>query len=160
MVTATGALGRSSIYNRLKFDGIEVFRSVGFSEGYGHFHLANGTYERIREHLALIGDAEVNRYKFGNGPNYRIRIVRKALEYLGLPDDLLRHGVRRAVHVAPLAKNSAAFLSGANERLQWYRRPLDKVINVWRERWLLPRASRDDSYRTFDKETWRTITGT
>lgn len=160
MVTATSALGRSSIYNRLKCDGVEVFQSVGFSEGYGHFHLANGTYRQLREHLTLIGDAEVNQYKFGNGPNYRIRIVRKALEYLDLPSDLLRHGVRRAVHLAPLAKNSSAFLKGANERLQWYSRPLDKVINMWRERWLLPRASRDDSYRTFDKETWRTITGT
>lgn len=78
MVTATSALGRSSIYNRLKFDGIGVFQQVGFSEGYGHFHLANGTYKKLREHLAFIGDDEVCRYKFGNGPNYRIRIVRKA----------------------------------------------------------------------------------
>jgi hypothetical protein len=109
--------------------------------------------------LALLGDAEVNRHKFGNGPNYRIRIVRKVLEYLGLPDDLLRHGVRRSVHVAPLAKNSAAFLRGANERLQWYSRPLGGVINTWRDRWLLPRASRDDSYLTFNKENWGKIIG-
>src|SRR2546426_1201463 len=84
MVTATSALGQSSIYNRLRFNGSEVFQSVGFSEGYGHFHLADGTYEMIREYLALLGDDEVNRYKFGSGPNYRIRVVRKALEYLEL----------------------------------------------------------------------------
>lgn len=159
MVTATSALGRSSIYNRLKCEGVEVFKSVGFSEGYGHFHLANGTYKLLREHLALIGDTEVSRFKFGSGPNYRVRIVRKALEHLGLPDELLRHGVRRAIHVAPLARNSFAFLKGTNERLQWYSRPLDKVINMWRERWLLPRASRDDSYRQFRQEQWETILG-
>ena len=82
-----------------------------------------------------------------------------SLAVLTLPVVVL-HGVRRAVHIAPLAKNSSAFLKGANERLQWYSRPLDKVINMWRERWLLPRASRDDSYRTFDKESWCKITGT
>jgi hypothetical protein len=160
MVTATSALGRSSIYNRLRFDGVEAFQPVGFSEGYGHFHLANGTYEMIREYLALLGDDEVNRYKFGSGPNYRIRVVRKALEHLELPGDLLRHGVRRAVYVAPLAKNSSAFLRGENERLLWYGRPLEEVIGVWRERWLLPRASRDASYRAFNSESWGAIIGT
>jgi len=157
MVTATSALGQSSIYNRLRFNGTEVFQPVGFSEGYGHFHLANGTYEMIREYLALLGDDEVTRYKFGNGPNYRIRVVRKALEHLELSGDLLRHGVRRGVYVAPLAENSAAFLKGENERLHWYRRPLEKVVDFWRERWLLPRAARDTSYRTFNSESWGTI---
>ncbi len=159
MVTATSALGRSSIYNRLRLSGVEVFQPVGFTEGYGHFHLANGTYGLLREYLASLGEDEVNRYKFGSGPNYRIRVVRKALERLRLPADLLRHGVRRAVYVAPLAQNSSAFLRGESERLQWYGRPFEEVAGVWRERWLLPRASRDASYRTFDRESWGGITG-
>ena len=73
---------------------------------------------------------------------------------LELSGDLLRHGVRRGVYVAPLAENSAAFLKGENERLHWYRRPLEKVVDFWRERWLLPRAARDTSYRTFNSESW------
>ena len=101
----------------------------------------------------------MKRYKFGSGPNYRIRVVRTALERLRLPGDLLRHGIRRAVYVAPLAKNTAAFLRGENDRLQWHGRPLEEVVGVWRERWLLPRASRDASYRTFNSESWGGITG-
>lgn len=159
LVTATSALGRSSIYNRLRFDGMEVFQPVGFTQGYGHFHVADGTYEQLREYLASLRENEVKRYKFGNGPNYRIRVVRKALERLRLPPDLLRHGVRRAVYVAPLAENSAAFLRGEGQRLRWYGRPFEEVVSVWRERWLLPRASRDSSYRSFDSENWRKITG-
>jgi hypothetical protein len=159
LVTATSALGRSSIYNRLKFDNMDVFQPVGFTEGYGHFHLANGTYANLREYLALLGDDEVNRFTFGSGPNYRIRVVRKALEYLDLPSGLLRHGIRRAVYVAPLAKNTSAFLRGDNKRLQWYGRPFHDVVEAWRERWLLPRASRDASYQRFDKESWKRIVG-
>lgn len=159
MVTATSALGRSSIYNRLRVNGEDVFQPVGFTEGYGHFHLANGTYEQLREYLTSLGDDEVKRYKFGNGPNYRIRVIRTALERLKLPADLLRHGVRRAVYIAPLAENSAAFLRGESERLRWYARPLDEIVSVWRERWLLPRASRDTSYKLFNNEDWCKITG-
>jgi Druantia protein DruA len=159
MVTVTSALGRSSIYNRLTLDGVNVFQPVGFTEGYGHFHLANGTYERLRDYLTSLGEEEVTRYKFGDGPNYRIRVVRTALERLGLPPGLLRHGIRRETYVAPLAQNSAAFLRGEKQRLRWYERPLNDVIAHWRERWLIPRALRDCSYRTFEKERWRTIVG-
>ena len=41
-LTTVSALGRSSIYNRLKFRGREIFHSVGFTQGTGEFHFANG----------------------------------------------------------------------------------------------------------------------
>ncbi len=48
LVTATSALGRSSIYNRLRHNGLEVFHPVGFTEGYGHFHLSEPLFQRLR----------------------------------------------------------------------------------------------------------------
>jgi len=157
LVTATGALGRSSIYNRVRLSGVEVFCPVGLTEGYGHFHVANGTYEKLREYLRSVGDDEVRRYRFGRGPNYRIRVIRTAFEYLQLPADLLRHGVKRAVYVAPLATNASAFLRGEGSRLRWYRRPFEDMVKMWRERWLMPRAARDRSYADFDRERWNEI---
>lgn len=157
MVTTTSALGTSSILNRLRFGNIELFQPVGFTEGYGHFHLANGTFEKIRAYLVSCKDKEVWRYKFGKGPNYRIRVVRKVLKRLNLPPELLRHGVRRGVYVAPLADNTAAFLNGNASRLHWYKRPLTEIVTFWRERWLLPRATRDNSYLAFDASSWRKI---
>lgn len=159
LVTVTSALGRSSIYNRLRYDGTDVFRLLGFTQGYGHFHLANGTFEKFRHLLRICGDDEIDRYKFGSGPNYRIRVARKALEHLDLPSDLLRHGIHRAVYVAPLAENSEAFLRGDAERLRWYKRPFDQMAEHWRTRWLIPRAERDRSYLDFHKEEWTGITG-
>ena len=58
LVTVTSALGTSSIYNRLRYGGVEVFRQVGFTQGYGHFHLANGTFEKLRHLLRRCGDDE------------------------------------------------------------------------------------------------------
>lgn len=157
LVTTTSALGTSSILNRLRFGSVDVFQPVGFTQGYGHFHLANGTFEKIRAYLTGCKDKEPRRYKFGKGPNYRIRVVRRALERLNLPPELLRHGVRRGVYVAPLARNTAAFLNGSASRLYWYKRPLTEIVTFWRERWLLPRAARDNSYLAFDASSWRRI---
>jgi hypothetical protein len=159
LVTTTTALGTSSVLNRLRLGGLQVFEPLGFTEGFGHFHLANGTFTRLREYLRSCGDKEGLRYKFGSGPNYRMRVVRKALERLRLPPDLLRHGVRRGVYVAPLARNSVAFLNGRASRLQWHHRPLGDLVQFWRDRWLLPRASRDTSYRQFDASSWQAILG-
>lgn len=147
----------ASILNRLRFDSVDVFQPVGFTEGYGHFHLANGTFAKIRAYLTTCKDKEALRYKFGNGPNYRIRVVRRALERLNLPPELLRHGVKRGVYVAPLARNTAAFLNGRASRLRWYERPLTDIVAFWRERWLLPRSERDTSYRAFEAKSWRRI---
>ncbi len=128
LVTVTSALGPSSIYNRLCFNGVNVFAPIGFTEGYGHFHLANGTYESLRNYLRAMGDPVVEQCKFGNGPNYRFRVVRRALEHLDLPPGLLCHGVKRGVYVAPLASNTAAFLRGESHRLQWYDRSFESVM--------------------------------
>jgi len=159
LVTTTSALGRSSILNRLRYDNLDVFKPLGVTEGYGHFHLANGTFQKIREYLEDRGVEEVERYKFGSGPNYRMRVVRKALEHLRLPSSLLRHGVKRGVYVAPLAQNTISFLRGEASRLRWLDRPLDGIVRHWRERWLLPRATRDASYLDFKSGSWEKILG-
>jgi hypothetical protein len=157
LVTTTSALGRSSILNRLSFGGLPIYQHLGFTEGYGHFHLANGTFKKIHKFLVADGDREIGRYGFGEGPNYRIRVVRKALEHLKLPPELLRHGIKRGVYVAPLAKNTTQFLKGEASKLQWYHRPLSEVVSAWRERWLLPRATRDESFKDFDASSWAEI---
>lgn len=47
LVTTTSALGRSSLYNRLKFHDRLLLQSVGYTTGWGTFHFANGVYEKM-----------------------------------------------------------------------------------------------------------------
>lgn len=49
-LTTTSALGRSSLYNRLKYRGIPIAESLGYTEGYGTFHLEE-FYPLFREFL-------------------------------------------------------------------------------------------------------------
>ena len=48
MITTTSALGRSSIYNRLKFREQTVFQRAGYTAGSGDFQFMNGLYTELR----------------------------------------------------------------------------------------------------------------
>lgn len=81
--------------------------------------------------------------------------MRAVLPKLGLSRELVYHGVRREVFVAPLADNAVRFLRAETDHLQSTQRSAAELFGWFRERWLLPRASRDQSYRDFDPETLR-----
>ncbi len=92
---------------------------------------------------------------WGTGFRNRRELVRKALSKLGFSQEMLNHGIKRELFVAPLAKNTRPFLKGNTETPRYFSRPFDKTAKFWRERWLLPRAERDSSYHDFDCEEWR-----
>jgi hypothetical protein len=52
MITTTSALGRSSIYNRLTFDGRTLYNRAGQTAGSGEFHFSNGLYSDISAYAA------------------------------------------------------------------------------------------------------------
>ena len=81
--------------------------------------------------------------------------MRKTLPVLGLSSDLVYHGIGREIFVAPLASNTAPFLQGYQLQLQHYDNTAADLFAWFRNRWLLPRASRDDRYRTYDPEEYR-----
>jgi len=155
LLTTTSALGRSSLYNRLSVDGREIFISLGFTEGWGHFHFSNGTFEQVKAYLREMGDLVVERYKYGGGPNWRFRVVKRCLAHLGLSPDLLHHGIKREVFVVPLATNAREFLRGEEAEPVYYEASKDWLFNYFRDRWLLPRAARDQRYQTFERESVR-----
>lgn len=155
LLTTTSALGRSSLYNRLGYENQRVFTSVGFTRGSGDFHLRNGFYEDLRQLALKHCEPTAKHPRWGDGFRNRRELVRKVLPLLGLSRDLVYHGVQREIFVAPLAENSAAFLRGEQDRLRRFDRKADEMFTWFRERWLLPRAARDVSFREFDPATYR-----
>lgn len=155
LMTTTSALGRSSVYNRLRFDGGTAYRSVGFTRGSGDFHFCNGLYRELREFAVEKCDATAKHDAWGNGFRNRRELVRKTLPLLGLSTRLMYHGIKREVFVVPLAANSTAYLRGEDMRLRYYDKGVDDVFAWFRERWLLPRARRDSSYRACRRQNYR-----
>jgi hypothetical protein len=50
MIATTSALGRSSIYNRVRFGDRLLMFSVGFTSGWGEFQFTNGAYAQLRDY--------------------------------------------------------------------------------------------------------------
>jgi hypothetical protein len=82
-------------------------------------------------------------------------VIRKGLARLGLSGDWLRHGVRREVFVAPLAENAREFLRGEAEQPTYYPGTVSEMFSYFRQRWLLPRATRNMCWRQVQHEELR-----
>jgi hypothetical protein len=153
MVTTSSSLGRSSIYNRLTYRGEKAFIPVGFTAGFGHFHFSGKLFQDMLEFVRESGEEISGQY--GAGSNFRIRVIRKALMLAGLPSGLLQHGINREVFVAPLATNWREFLTGEGDELLRVSRPAASIGAYYRERWAIPRASRNDEFLSVKKTSSR-----
>lgn len=142
LVTTSSALGRSSVYNRLRLGDRQIFRPVGYTSGWGHFHISDRLFASIRQYLTAMGHKYATNYKFGDGPNWRMRAVREALVQVGLDPHLLRHGIERQVFVAELATNAKSFLCGRARSARYDLPSITEVAEQAKARWLVPRAAR------------------
>jgi hypothetical protein len=126
-------------------------KRVGWTEGYGHFHLSESLFRRLRNVLAAKNHRYANAYNFGQGPNWRIRLSREGLKVLGLDPNLLRHGISREVYVMPLANNVREFLTGRSTNALLDRPSVCEISGAALTRWIIPRASRRPDYRQFER---------
>ncbi|MFQ5793110.1 MAG: Druantia anti-phage system protein DruA, partial [Acidobacteriota bacterium] len=93
--------------------------------------------------------------RWGNGWRSRRELIRNVLPQLGLSRELVYHGVRREIFLVPLADNAREFLRGETEKLRPYSTTTEQLFAWFRERWLLPRAARDQRYVTFEPGSLR-----
>lgn len=142
LLTTSSALGRSSIYDRIRYGDRQLYQRIGFSGGWGHFHLNNGLFDRMLAYVSIVSPRTAYRNKFGQGPNWKMRTARSCLESLGMSGDLLRHGVSREVYGIPVASNFREFLTGREGQLRPIDIPFNDVAEFFKERWMRGRAER------------------
>lgn len=155
LITTMSALGKSSLYNRVRFAGRTLFISVGTTSGSGEFHFSNGVYSELLAYAQERCVPSAKNQRWGSGWRSRRELIRAVLPKLGLSRELVYHGVGREVFVAPLARNTREFLRGEDDVLYLYEDSAAELFGYFRERWLLPRAARDARYRDFDPESLR-----
>lgn len=155
LITTTSALGKSSIYNRLKYNNRLLYQKVGFTKGFGEFHFSNGLYKEVYEFVSKTCIPTSKHHLWGNGFRNRREVISKCLKALDLSNDLLNHGVQREIYVVPLAENTKSFLQGHDEELIEFNQSVEDLFTFFRERWLLPRAERDKRYLGFDPESYK-----
>ena len=134
----TSLYGKSSQYNRLKYDDKLLYQPIGETKGYGTLHLTEETINLMRKYLAekqiSIG------HKFGDGPSWRMRVIRTVGDMLNFDSDfLLKHSFKRTIYYTPLAENSITFLRGVDKHLIYKQWSQDELVDYWKERWLRKR---------------------
>lgn len=160
VVTTSSSLGRSSLYNRLRLDGRNIFTSVGFTRGYGHFHIPQDLFTEMRSLLSEAGHKYANGNRFGDGPNWRIRTIRESLKLLEIPEDILKHNIGREVFVSELASNAFAYLRGEALTANFDNLPSVQDVGLLaRNRWLIPRASSRRDYLNWHKDMFTELLG-
>lgn len=151
LITVTSALGRSSVYNRLKLESRFLLKSQGYTKGFGHFHFSPSLYvdllEVAKEHPNYSGTG------FGDGANWKIRTLRQALTLIGSSNSYMQHGLSREVFLGELAPTSLQFLRGETETLDYYQTSVEEVSKFWLDRWLKSRPTAVQAMKEFDLES-------
>lgn len=160
IITTTSSMGRSSVYNRLKINGEFFFKSLGYTNGWGHYHIPEELFTKCRVLLKVLNDPYANNYKFKQGPNFRIRIIRRVLSILGLSGNLLNHGIKREVFICENFSNSSQILKNTKlkENINELK-SIEEITKLCKERWIIPRGYRDRSYRHYIKDDFFSIFG-
>jgi len=148
-LTTTSAFGRSSIYNRLKYRELLVAESLGYTEGYGNFHLQR-LYPAFKEYLEAEGISTQGGY--GTGPKRTWQLIRRVLDNVDIPGDLLKHGVKREAFLFRLVSNLEDYLAGRTQTPDYFDYPFNELAQYWKERWLIARAQRVDGWHQWESQ--------
>lgn len=152
-ITTTSSMGRSSVYNRLKIDGVTYFEPIGYTIGWGHFHITDKIFAAMRDFLRAKEHRYADQHKYGEGPNWRLRTIRAALVELGINQSVLKHGVKREVFLCKLASNAELILrSGKGKPEVSGLHSVAEISDLAVKRWMAPRAERDTSYKQWKRE--------
>jgi hypothetical protein len=149
LLTTAAAWGKSSMLSRLQYRDRLMWEHVGWTSGYGHFHLDSGLADKMKKYLKQIDDPEVEKNEPGDGPSPKLRYMRRCLNILNIDQSVMEHGIQRGFYAAPLAKNFKSVLC-SGENPDYYDMPEEDIFDFFRERYLLDRAQRITRWKDHD----------
>lgn len=152
-ITTASALGKSSIYDRIKIEGGAEFLHMGWSKGSGEFQFFNGVYEDLFR-LAYDRAKKSKNQKWGSGVRNKRAVVRIALKLLNLPPQLLYHNIKRELFLVPLGSRSLEYLRGESKQIRYYGLSTEEISEFALKRWVIPRAERRKEYLDFKRESY------
>lgn len=126
MMFVYSAYGRSSLYNRIKFNDELRFFKIGETSGVGTWHMSRTLYKAVRQAV------KVNYPDVGS----KLDCMSKFLILVGYPQSWLEHSVRREIYSIPLVKDATKVLcSQDRSRIEPKVFPLAWIEAFWRDRW-------------------------
>jgi hypothetical protein len=128
--------GKSLIYV-----GLPEWEFVGFTKGQTHVHL-NGLWEQCLELAKKINVKSLTRNKFGQGPNWKFRVLREVFQTLGISNVFLSIGLTKGYYFRALAVNWREFLLGKTDEVQYVNKSFEEYFEFWKIKYLRRRVNR------------------
>lgn len=150
-VTTTSVFGRSSIYNRLKYNGRLLAEPIGFTKGFGTIHL-EGIYPEVQKLLRSETMGYISG-GYGNGPKIRWQNFTRALSILNLPQVYFEHGLQREVFLFRFVNELETGMAGGKFGGH-INMAVNEYTDFWKERWALPRSARFTEWGEFDSREY------
>lgn len=144
--TTTSAFGKSSVYERLKYNGNPVAEFIGYTSGSGTFHIPQSLYEDLLELLKQEGINATRGY--GTGPSRKLKLIQKALRLLNISTYVF-HNIKRGYYLFPNVANLSKVIH-ENMKPAWFNRPFQELQEHWKKRWCIPRSHRTKVWKQFE----------
>ncbi len=122
--------GKSLIY-----EGLPEWRFVGFTSGLTHSHLLP-FWEGLLDVAKQLGLKSVDKYRFGDGANWKIRVLRELFSRLGISEDLLNVGLAKGYYFRPLINEWKEFLNGYSDALTYSNLGFQDYVDFWKGKYL------------------------
>lgn len=101
-VTNLTAFGKSAMMERIRYP---KWKFIGYTNGVNTILHNDGVFTNATKVIKEFDKDYFKTYEWGKGPNWRLRILRKAFSYAEIKQNSLNQGIRRGIYFAPLADN-------------------------------------------------------
>ena len=137
-IDTMGAFGQSAIYHSLK-----EWKFIGYTQGRTHYHLTlNGFWEKALEIAKQLNLNSLQKNVYGNGANWKFRVLNELFHILKIDDDVFETGHRRGYYFRPLVANWKEFLTGQTNDVIYQNKTKDEYIEFWKEKFLYKRVKK------------------
>jgi hypothetical protein len=145
-ITTTSAYGKSSVYERIKYENLLVANFLGYTSGAGTFQLSEDLYQKCLKLLEQEGSSVKRGY--GSGPSRKMKLISSAFTKLKIKN-FQYHNIKRGMYLIPLVKNLGNVIH-QNEDPEFFNRDFSTLSKYWLERWAIPRSNRTDQWKKFN----------
>ena len=149
-ITTTSAFGKSSMYDRIKYNGEIVAKFLGYTSGAGTFHISEMLYKECLRFLNKNGFNIERGMQIG--PSRKLKLIAQALRKLNLPNFEF-HQLKRGFYLFLNVENLFEVIHNGEEPI-WYERKFSDLVKFWMQRWCLPRSKRINKWREFNSRAF------
>lgn len=145
-VTTTGAYGKSSILNRLKYKDTRLYNLIGSTSGCGTFHISDELYTEM---LDYSDKYEILRKRgIDNGSSNKITNMCAVFREIGCPN-YIYHNIKRTIYLQAYCTNIHNVIEN-KDMPKYFNWSFDELYEYWKERWLKMRLQNVEVLKKYD----------